>query len=190
MKLLFVFSSSDPISVNVFNRIKGIHEIKNITTPVDVCNETVNTIIKNSTNIRLHELPAIFIYGNGKIDKFEGVNSVTNYIDEIENNINTKPEPKPEQYTATKISDLDLEEEPVVQRTLINQNMNTQRTPIDQGPPRPDVQNMPIKSKRQGTQNKKIDEFMNKRINNQPPSDSSSQTRVKITSPKMDMPHR
>lgn len=189
MKLLFVFSSNDPVSVKVFNRIKAIHEIKDITTPVDMCNEKVNTIIKNSTNIVLNELPAIFTHGDGKIDKFEGVDSVTIYLDEIENNINAQSEPvEQEQYISTKISDLNLEEDPVVQRTPINQTTQiANRTPIDQGPPRPDIQNMPIKSKRPGTQKKKIDEFMNKRSTN---TSSSDTKRIQITSPKMEMPSR
>jgi hypothetical protein len=114
---------------------------------------------------------------------------VTIYLDEIENNINAQSEPvEQEQYISTKISDLNLEEDPVVQRTPINQTTQiANRTPIDQGPPRPDIQNMPIKSKRPGTQNKKIDEFMNKRSTNTLSSDTK---RIQITSPKMEMPSR
>ena len=171
MKLLFIYSSKDKLCLDSFNHIKNVEEIRRITTPLDASNETVHTIIKNSTNIKITELPAILVYGDGKVDKFEGSDSVSSYINDVISNI----EETKETYSSTSISDLGLEEESTPE---------PQRTPIDQGPPRPNIQNMPIKNKR-GGQTKKIDEFTNRRT--QQPTEN---TGIKITSPKMDMPHR
>lgn len=174
MKLLFIYSSKDKLCLDSYKHIKSVEEIRRITTPLDASNETVHTIIKNSTNIKITELPAILVYGDGKVDKFEGSDSVSSYINDVISNI----EETKETYSSTSISDLGLEEESAPEP-------QPQRTPIDQGPPRPNIQNMPIKNKR-GGQSKKIDEFANRRTQQQP----TENTGIKITSPKMDMPRR
>ena len=194
MKLLLVYSSKDPKCIEVFKRIRGIEQIKSITTPVDASNPTVNTIIKNSKNITLKELPAIFTYGDDKISKFEGLKKVNEYISHIEENIRNQPvgdesddvedetedTGAEETYKSTKISDLGFTDDEPVKETYTPVARN-----IDQGPPRPDIKNMPIKNKRTAGQNKKIDEFVHQRSNvNNPPAPS----RIQITSPKMEQP--
>jgi hypothetical protein len=194
MKILLLFSSTDTESLQVYERIRDIEPIKTLTVPIDVSNQTANTIIRNSSNIKVSEIPVIFVYGNGKVDKYEGMKSVSEFITQIEKNINDrrtrqKVEEEVEeveeeevsdnqQYKTTKISDLNLE---------IEDKPAQQQNTIDQGPPRPNIQNMPIKSKRSTKQNKSIDQFMNQRKEmnsnvNQHPS------RIQITSPKMEQP--
>jgi hypothetical protein len=177
MKILFVFSRNDKACNEILKRIVSIPELKSITTPIDVVDPDLNAIVKNSTNVKLKELPAILVYGGEQLDVYEGVKSVHEFISNVVSNLQNKREEEEEEIGITSITDLGLTQdiEPL------------QLTPI---PSRPSPQNMPIKSKRTSQQTQRIDNFAHQRTQmpvNMALSDNSTPSRLKITSPPMKM---
>jgi len=172
MKILFVFSSKDNECNEILNRIVSTSELKNVTTPVDVVNPELNAIVKNSTNIKLKELPAILVYGGEQLDVYEGFKSVSEFISNVQSNIQKEKEEEVEEIGMTNIADLGLTDdiEPIKPIYI---------------PPRQSTQNMPIKNKRTSQQTQRIDNFAHQRTQipiNMLPSDNSEPSRLKITS--------
>lgn len=182
MKILFVYSSLDSDSKSLFAQISGIEELKKVTLPIDASHPHINSVLKTSTNIKVGEIPAIINYGSpdGEILKYEGVESVSGFIDEVRANLAQHEEqPEGEAPATTNISDLELEEEE--EATPITHL--AQPTPNIQ----PQVQNMPIKAKRGAAQARKIEDFRSQRDAPMVPqnTDNSDPGRIKITSPPM-----
>jgi hypothetical protein len=176
MKLLFVYSSLDADSISLFKDISGIEDLKKVTLPVDASHPHINSILKTSKNIVINGIPTIIKYGSpdGEVLKYEGVESVAGFVSDVRANLaeeNATPQP-----SITPISDLELEEEE-------QETFAPHVTHLTQ----PQVQNMPIKSKRGASQTRKIEDF---RAQREAPhvsqtADNSDPGRIKITSPPM-----
>jgi hypothetical protein len=182
MKIFFVYSSADSVSLEVMKRISNIQELKSITTPIDASHPEINSVLKASKKIVVNEIPVIINYGSpdGSIQKYEGLKSVMDFVDEVEQNI-AQHEAEAVESTVTNLSDLGLYEEPELM-----QAEEFKHTVIQQ-PAQITPQNMPIKAKRGAAQSRKIEDFKAGRdrpmMNST--SDNSDPARIKITSPPL-----
>lgn len=184
MKIFFVYSSADSVSLEVMKRISNIPELKSITTPIDASHPKINSILKASKKIVINEIPVIINYGSpdGSIQKYEGLQSVTDFVDEVEQNIaQHEAETAAVEPAVTNLSDLGLDEEPEPVQ------VETFKPTLLQQPAHITPQNMPIKAKRGAAQSRKIEDFKAGRdrpmMNSA--SDNSDPARIKITSPPM-----
>lgn len=183
MQILFIYSSTDGSSLDVMSRLSGIPELKRISIPVDAANPEINAILKASKDVIVSEVPTIINYGtpDGSILKYEGLQSVGEFIDEVEHNIaqhKKEEDGKVATPVITRLSDLGLEEE------VVNEPY---KPTVTSQTPHINPQNMPIKAKRGVAQNRKIEDFKAAR---ETPSiaqggDNSNPSRIKITSPPM-----
>jgi len=192
MKILFVYSSLDEDSKSIFKEISQIEELKKVTLPIDASHPHINSILKTSTNIKIAEIPTIINYGSpdGKVLKYEGVESVTGFINDVVNNLSQHEKQAEDSSVAiTNISDLDLDEDNEEEEPTENFAPQVTRLaqPKQSTSVQPQIQNMPIKNKRGAAQSKKIESFRSQREAPVKPqvSDNSDPSRIKITSPPM-----
>jgi hypothetical protein len=184
MKIFFVYSSADSVSLEVMKRISNIQELKSVTTPIDASHPEINSVLKASKKIVVNEIPVIINYGSpdGSIQKYEGLKSVMDFVDEVEQNIaQHEAEAAAVESTVTNLSDLGLYEEPELMQA------EEFKPTVIQQPAQITPQNMPIKAKRGAAQSRKIEDFKAGRdrpmMNST--SDNSDPARIKITSPPM-----
>lgn len=182
MRILFIYSSNDESSLDTMRMMSEVSELKSISIPVDASNPRINAILKASNDIKVNEVPAIINYGSpdGSILKYEGFQSVKDFIDEVKHNIAQHEKEEIESPPVkTSLSDLGLEEEPEPEAP--------EPTTIS-APPQPMPQNMPIKAKRGSVQNKRIEDFKAAREAStiSKGGDNSEPSRIIITSPPME----
>lgn len=182
MNRLFLYDGGNQANMDVYSAVGSVEQIRQNTIPLNMKNQQAYNIVTSSTNIRIQQLPVMFEYGDGKILKYEGLDHVKAYIENVVKSVaetddypQYEQEEEQEEYTtgATNISDLGFNLPPVKQALV--QPKNTGQT-------------LPVKAKRSSKQASIIDGFVNSRNNQKrmkQKNDNSSPGSIKITSPKM-----
>lgn len=186
MNRLFLYDGGNQANMDVYNAVGKVEQIRKNTIPLNMKNQQAYNIVTSSTNIQIQQLPVMFEYGDGKILKYEGLDHVTAYIENVVKSVaetddypqyeqEEEQEEEHEEYTtgATNISDLGFNPPPAKQ--VVTQPKNTGQT-------------LPVKAKRSSKQASIIDGFVNSRNNQKrmkQKNDNSSPGSIKITSPKM-----
>lgn len=197
MKLILLYTASDPECSEIMEVIGNIQAIREICTPVDVSHSNVYNILKTSTNITITEFPTLIsikvVNGTKKIYKYEGYEKCARYIEGVLENIKRQDEKQQQQQEesfstgATSLNDIGLgniqekyEPKPSISNNT-KESMNHSSQKSSTG--------MPIKNKRNAKQVDRIGEFMKSRSNQKmmaQKQDNSSPQNIKITSPRMD----
>lgn len=196
MKLILLYTASDPKCSEIMEIMSNIPPIQEICSHVEVSQSNVYNILKTSTNITIKKFPTIMsiqiVNGTKKIYKYEGYEKCAKYVEGVLENIKRQDEKQQQQQEesfstgATSLNDIGLGN---IQEKYEPKQTNLTNKEVFNPSSQKSSAGMPIKNKRNAKQVDRIGEFMKSRSNQKmmaQKQDNSSPQNIKITSPRMD----